>query len=51
VSGDVGAVFFPGTPDGYGDFELRQLPIDEPIPVESSYMLGGGEYLDFSRTW
>jgi hypothetical protein len=25
------------------------LPIDEPIPVESSYMLGGGEYLDLDQ--
>lgn len=51
VCGDVGAAFFPGTPDGYGDFELHQLAIDEPIPIQCSTMLGGGEYLDFSRAW
>jgi hypothetical protein len=51
VCGDVGAAFWPDTPGGYRAFRLRQLPIDEPIPVESSYMLGGGEYLDYSRTW
>jgi hypothetical protein len=51
VSGDVGAAFWPDTPDGYAHFELRPLPIDEPIPVESSYSLGGGEYLDFEREW
>ena len=51
VSGDVGAAFWPDTPDGYGDFKLHLLTIDEPIPVECSFMLGGGEYLDFSRVW
>jgi hypothetical protein len=51
VSGDVGAAFWPDTPAGYGDFELHALPIDEPIPIQCSTMLGGGEYLDFSRRW
>ena len=46
VQGDIGAAFWPDTPEGYGDFKLFLLPIDEPIPVESSWMLGGGEYLD-----
>lgn len=49
VCGDVGAAFWPDTPEGYGDFKLFRLPIDEPIPIECSYMLGGGEYLDFAR--
>jgi hypothetical protein len=45
VSGDVGAAFWPDTPEGYRElFALFRLPIDEPIAVESSYMLGGGEY-------
>ena len=51
VCGDVGAAFCPDTPEGYGDFELHQLPIDEPIPVECSTMLGGGEWLDFRKAW
>jgi hypothetical protein len=44
--GDVGAAFWPDTPEGYRRFKLFRLPIEEAIPVESSYMLGGGEYLD-----
>ena len=51
VSGDVGAAFWPDTPDGYGDFRLLRLPIEDPIPIVSSYALGGGEYLDFANTW
>lgn len=53
VSGDVGAPFWPDTPDGYADFQLFLLPIDEPIAIKSSYMLGGGEYLDYvhAKTW
>jgi len=51
VAGDVGAAFFPDTPDGYRVFRLLQLPVDEPIPIEASYTLGGGEYLDFENTW
>jgi hypothetical protein len=51
VCGDVGAAFWPDTPGGYRDFKLHELRIDEPIPVECSYMLGGGDYLDFSRVW
>jgi len=49
VNGDVGAAFWPDTPEGYGDFRLFRLPIEEAIPVESSTMLGGGEYLSFDR--
>jgi hypothetical protein len=51
VCGDVGAAFFPDVPSGYAALRLRHLDIDEPIPVECSWMLGGGEHLDFSRTW
>jgi hypothetical protein len=49
LHGDVGAAFWPGTSEGYGRFKLFFLPIDEPIPVECSTMLGGGEYLDFDN--
>ena len=53
LHGDVGAAFWPDTPAGYGTFKLFLLPSDEAIPVESSYMLGGGEYMDFNnaRPW
>jgi hypothetical protein len=47
LHGDVGAAFWPDTPDGYRAFKLFLLPIDEPIQVESSFSLGGGEYLNF----
>lgn len=46
LHGDVGAAFMPVTPEGYEDFKLFRLPVEEAIPVECSYMLGGGEYLD-----
>ena len=49
LHGDVDAAFMPDTPEGYENFELFLLPIDEVIPVESSYALGGGEYLDFAK--
>jgi hypothetical protein len=49
VNGDIGATFWPDTPEGYGDFKLFLLPVEEPIPVESNYMLGGGEYLDLDN--
>jgi hypothetical protein len=51
VSGDVGAAFWPDSPAGYGDLKLRELPIDKPVPVDASYTLGGGEYLDFRNVW
>lgn len=54
VSGDVGAAFWPDSPDGYRElFTLFRLPLDKPVLVESSYMLGGGEYLDLDQaeTW
>ena len=46
LNGDIGAAFWPDTPEGYEAFKLFRLLVDEAIPVESSYMLGGGEYLD-----
>ncbi len=49
LNGDIGAAFMPGTPEGYEDFELFLLPIDEAVPVECSCMLGGGEYLAFDH--
>lgn len=51
VSGGVGAAFWPDSPEGYGDFRLLRLPVEEPIPVVCSYGIGGGEYLNFANTW
>jgi hypothetical protein len=53
LHGDIGAAFWPDTPDGFRNIKLFAIPIDEPIPVEASYMLGGGEYLDLdhAQTW
>lgn len=51
VCGDVGAAFWPDTPAGYRDFKLHRLRIDEPIPIQCSYMLGFGDYLDFGKEW
>jgi hypothetical protein len=48
VTGDVGAAFFPDTPDGYLTIKIFCLPIDEPIPIQCSYSIGGDEYLDFA---
>ena len=47
LHGDVGAAFFPDTPGGYKGIKLFRLPIDEAIPVTSSWAIGGGDYLDF----
>ena len=49
LHGDVGAAFFPDTPDGYRAFKLFTLPVDEPVPIVTSYCVGGGEYLDFDE--
>jgi hypothetical protein len=49
LHGDVGAAFFPDTPEGYGNIKLFLLPIDEAIPVTSSWTIGGDEYLDFDE--
>ena len=51
VSGDAGAAFWPDTPGGFGDFRLLRLPVEGPIPIRCSYATGGGEYLDFAKTW
>jgi hypothetical protein len=49
LHGDVGAAFWPDTPEGYGNFRLFRLPVDQPIPVECSLTIGGGEYLSFAQ--
>ena len=51
LHGDVGAAFWPDTPEGYPHFQLFRLPIDEPIPIPGFCIVGGGEYLDFSNVW
>jgi hypothetical protein len=45
----VGAAFWPDTPKGYAAFRLFRLPVVEPLPVECSYTIGGGEYLNFAQ--
>jgi hypothetical protein len=49
LHGDVGAAFWPDTEEGYGGFRLFRLPVEEPIPVECSLTIGGGEYLNFAQ--
>jgi hypothetical protein len=49
LHGDVGAAFWPDTPGGYADLKLFLLPIDEPIPIVSSFSIGGDEFLDFDQ--
>jgi hypothetical protein len=51
VCGDVGAAFWPDTPEGYGDFRLLRLSVEGPIPIRCSCGIGGGEYLNFAKTW
>jgi hypothetical protein len=53
LHGDVGAAFWPDTPEGYGHFKLFRLPIDEPIPIPAFCIVGGGEHLDVdnARPW
>lgn len=51
VCGDVGAAFWPDTPGGYARFKLLELPEDQPVPVQCSCMVGGGEHLDFANSW
>ena len=53
LHGDVGAAFWPDTPDGYAAFSLFELPFEEPIPIVCTYTLGGGEYLNLElvSTW
>jgi hypothetical protein len=53
VHGDVGAAFWPDTPEGFRRLKLSRLPVDDEIPVECSYFLGAGEYLNFgaSGSW
>ena len=49
VHGDVGVAFWPDTLSGFARLRLFRLPIAEAIPVECSYILGGGEYLSFDN--
>jgi hypothetical protein len=49
LHGDVGAAFFPSTPDGYRHFRLFTLPVEEPIPVIACGSVGGEDYLDFTK--
>jgi hypothetical protein len=49
LHGDVGAAFWPDTPDGFRQIKVSKLPIDEALPIECSYELGGDEYLDFDQ--
>jgi len=49
VCGDVGAAFWPDTPDGFATFRLFRLPGAEAIPVDCSYTIGGGEYLNVAQ--
>jgi len=46
VAGDVGAAFWPDTPEGYANLKLFRLPAETEIPVECGYTIGGGEYLN-----
>lgn len=45
LHGHVGVAFWPGTPGGYRRIKPFQLLITEPIPIECSCAVGGGEYL------
>jgi hypothetical protein len=46
LHGDVGAAFSPEMADLYFQIKRFRLPVEEAIPVECSYTVGGGEYLD-----
>jgi hypothetical protein len=49
LHGDVGAAFWPDTPEGFAVFRLIRLPVEEPIPIVCSYSIGGGEYLSIAK--
>lgn len=51
VCGDVGAAFWPDTPEGFEAFRILKLPMKNPIEIVCSYTIGGGEYLNFANTW
>ena len=48
LHGDVGAAFGPDTEKGFAAMRLFRLPVAEPIPVDCSYTIGGGEYLSIA---
>jgi hypothetical protein len=49
LHGDVGVAFWPDTPNGFAALRLFRLPVTEPIPVECSLMIGGGDYLNIAQ--
>lgn len=53
LHGDVGAPFWPDTAEDFGYIKVFRLPIHEPIPIDCSYAIGGGEYLklDKAEAW
>ena len=46
LHGDVGAAFWPDTPAGFEQLDLFRLPIEAAFAIDSSFTIGGGEYLD-----
>jgi hypothetical protein len=46
LHGDFGAAFVPDTEEGYEDFKLFRLPVEEAIPIECCCAVVGGDYLD-----
>ena len=49
LHGDVGAAFNPGTPEGFAYIKIIRRFNAPDLPVESSWTLGGGEYLTEER--
>lgn len=49
LHGDVGAAFWPDTPEGYEQFKLFRLPFRDAIPVVALGSVGGDEFLDFAK--
>jgi hypothetical protein len=49
LHGDVGAAFWPDTPEGFAALRLIRLPVAEAIPVECTLTIGGGEYLNIAQ--
>ena len=49
LHGDVGAAFFPDTPEGFSKLGLFRLPVEEPVAIACCWAIGGGEHLDFGR--
>lgn len=49
LHGDVGAAFWPDTPEGYARIKPFLLPVDDAMPVECLTALGGDEFIDFDE--